>query len=128
MVKAHVKREDFNIFLRDYNCGGSTLLHVACRFSHLEIAKYLVDRVFNVWGKEQLHAFLNCIDSSISQMTPLIELSRSTNGLTKDRSAIAEVLINRGASLHLADINGDTPLHWAVRYVPFRCLTLYFSA
>ena len=106
---------DFHYFLRHYEQGGSTLLHIASRYAHLEIAKYLIEKIQSIWGREQQIGFVNAIDNSNHLVTPLIELARSHNGDIKDKLALAELLIEKGALLIAADKNGNTPLHWAVK-------------
>ena len=50
-------------------------------------------------------------------MTPLIATcSRSFNLCDVEMSQIAEILIERGADVELADLNGDRPLHYACRH------------
>jgi ankyrin repeat protein len=127
LIRAHIKIDDFNVFIRNFDKGGCTLLHAACRFAHFDIVKFLVEKVANVWGKDQAHAFVNSIDNTNHLVSPLIELSKSSNGLGKNKTLIAELLIERGASLSHTDINGQTALHWAITVSNLSLIRLFLK-
>ena len=66
-------------------------------------------------GKNELHKYVNSIDSHGSKVTPLLEACRTRVGFMKDRLNVLSMLLNNGADLRAKDVHGDNCLHWAAR-------------
>ncbi len=82
-----------DIFERSYR--KKTALHVACKYNHHEIVKFLIKEGLSVNAKNK------------TKETPLFYSLAS-----KD---ILETLLKNGANLNHCNINGETPLHFASR-------------
>lgn len=89
------------IKLRDKRIGneGRTLLHNAARSGSLAAVIYLI----------RLGHEVEPVDSSLSKITPLME------AITYQNIEIAIVLVESGARLEKADINGENAFHYAAR-------------
>ena len=108
---------------------GGTVLHVAVRWNHLEIARMLVLKGANVnalgmWeGVTPLHMALK--DRTLLEL--MLEHggridSRSADGSTllhgaalSGQNDLAQYLLARGALVNVQDRNGNTPLHLAAK-------------
>lgn len=90
---------------------GCTLLHEACRFGNLDAVVFLIG----------LGHIVDCIDTSVSGVTPLMEAISANN------VDIVEFLIKNGASLSFQDFRGENAFHYAARIGTIMCLVLLQS-
>lgn len=95
---------------RDFQ--GRTLLHSCCARGLLEGTAFLI----------RLGHEINCIDSSTTRMTPLMEAIKINN------LDIAEILLENGASVQYTDINGENALHYAARMGSSRMVKLLLTS
>lgn len=84
---------------KSHNHGGGTLLHVAAFWGSLKCVRLLL----------QLGAQADCIDSCVSQLTPLLQAARAGH------IPVCKRLILAGASLRSQDMFGDTVFHFLSR-------------
>jgi hypothetical protein len=94
---------------------GSTLLHKACWRSHVGLVKWLIEHVRRRYGSEATETYVNCRDTIMNGVTPLMEAARTHIGNLQDRLLILKLLIDNGSKTHYKDAHGDTCLHWAAR-------------
>jgi hypothetical protein len=115
-VKQYVQHRKWDV-RRHHDRGGtgSTVLHMACWRSHVELVKWLTEHVRRAYGYEAMETYVNCRDTIMNGVTPLMEAARTHIGNLKDRINVLKCLIDAGAKTHYKDAHGDTCLHWAAR-------------
>jgi ankyrin repeat protein len=79
--------------------GGLTLLHEAARLGKICAVKHLI-----ILGHE-----VDCIDSSVSGVTPLME------AVTSNHIDIAILLLKSGANIAFQDCKGENAIHYGAR-------------
>ncbi|OQS06601.1 hypothetical protein THRCLA_01360 [Thraustotheca clavata] len=104
-----------NVFARNENDGGKTILHYACFNVQLNIVMYITMYIQATKGLEALRLFVNCIDTAYNRCTPLLETCMTLKGNVNDKLKILKLLVLYGATLEHQDAHGDNALHWSVR-------------
>ena len=115
-IKNYVQHKKWDVRRHDDRGGtGSTVLHIACWRSHIDLVQWLVEHVRRSRGQEAMETYVNCRDTLMNGVTPLMEAARTHIGTLNNRIEVLKVLINSGAKTHYKDSHGDTCLHWAAR-------------
>ena len=95
--------------------GGSTLLHYASWYAHVDLTKWLISHVRQTYGPDALENYVNITDTVCHKSTPLIEVARNNIGYLDSRLEVLRILLEAGARISDQDSSGDTCLHWAIR-------------
>ena len=114
-VQMHVVLRGMDV--RDHNDkdGGSTLLHYAAWYAHVDLTRWLISHVRRTYGPDNLVNYVNITDTVCHKSTPLIEVARNNIGYLESRLEVLRILLESGARISDQDASGDTCLHWAVR-------------
>jgi uncharacterized protein len=86
--------------IRGYSHDGFTLLHLAAFFGHSELAEFLLAEGGDINAVSKNQTFARGV-------TPL------HSALASRRTAVATLLIEKGADVNVRDAEGNTPLHSA---------------
>jgi uncharacterized protein len=97
-VRASLRKDPS--LIRAYSHDGFTLLHLAAFFGHRELAELLLAEGANINAVSKNQTFAR-------NVTPL------HSALASRRTAVATLLIEKGADVNVRDAEGNTPLHSA---------------
>lgn len=113
----------------DTTCYLNTMLHITCKYGHVDIVRYLVERgsdinALNAYDDTPLH--FACENGIMELVTCLLEHGANVNAVNMDGKTplhiaceygakidVIEYLIMKGAIVNVKDYEENTPLHWA---------------